>query len=72
MEQGNDTTAERIIVKADGNIYYPGVESFRKVLSLAVEDIRTVKLADDQSYCSPYLLIDLSSVSEIDYTSLKV
>ncbi len=71
MEQKNDTTGERIIVKSDGNIYYPGVESFRKVLSLALEDLQTIKL-DDQPNCSPYIIIDLSGVSEIDYTSLKV
>lgn len=70
MKQSNEMTEERIIVKADRDIYYPGVESFREVLNLAQEDIRPVKL--EEIGRNPCLIIDLSNVSEIDYTSLKV
>ena len=62
--QENDVTEERVIVKADANLYFPGVEKFRRALNKATE-------ADDEGRV-PCLMIDLSSLKEIDYSALKV
>lgn len=64
MIQGNNETEERVIIKADSSLYFPGVEKFRQVLSEATDEER-----GGRSSC---LLIDLSNVREIDYTALKV
>lgn len=57
-------TEERVIVKADTNLYFPGVEKFRQTLNEATDGE-----TDGRSSC---LLVDLSNVTEIDYTALKV
>lgn len=56
---GNKKTAEKVIVKADTNLYFPGVEKFRQVLNEAT----------DGETC---VMVDLSHVTEIDYTALKM
>lgn len=53
-----------MIVKADANLYFPGVEKFRRALNKATE-------ADTDGRV-PCLMIDLSSLKEIDYSALKV
>lgn len=53
-----------MIVRADANLYFPGVESFRDALNQATET--------ESFGSSPSLIIDLTHVSEIDYTALKV
>lgn len=62
--QANEVTEERIVVKADTNLHFPGVEKFRQALNKASE------VNDDGK--PPCLMIDLSPVTEIDYTGLKV
>lgn len=57
-------TEERVIVKADCNLYFPGVEKFRQALNEATEV--------DAEGRSPCLMVDLSSLTEIDYSALKV
>lgn len=57
-------TEERIVLVADRNLYFPGVEKFREALVAA-----TAEESDDRNPC---LLIDLAHVKEIDYTALKV
>ena len=63
-KQGNRITEERVIVKADTNLYFPGVEKFRQVLNEAIDGE-----AQGRSSC---LLVDLSNVTEIDFSALKV
>jgi solute carrier family 26 (sodium-independent sulfate anion transporter), member 11 len=53
-----------VIVKADCNLYFPGVEKFRRALSEATEL--------DAEGRSPCLMVDLSNLTEIDYSALKV
>lgn len=62
--KGNEVTEERVIVKADCNLYFPGVEKFRQALNEATEV--------DAEGRSPCLMVDLSSLTEIDYSALKV
>lgn len=57
--QGKKNNEEKVIVKADSNLYFPGVEKFRQVLNEAT----------DGETC---VMVDLSHVTEIDYTALKV
>lgn len=57
-------TGERVIIKVDTNLYFPGVEKFRQAINDA--------LYGETKYQSPFLLVDLSSVKDIDYTALKV
>jgi sodium-independent sulfate anion transporter 11 len=59
FSQGSKKTEGRVVVKADTNLYFPGVEKFRQVLNKAT----------DGETC---VLVDLSHVTEIDYTALKV
>jgi sodium-independent sulfate anion transporter 11 len=59
LQQGSKKTGGRVVVKADTNLYFPGVEKFRQVLNEAT----------DGETC---VLVDLSHVTEIDYTALKV
>jgi len=61
---GNSLTEDRFIVKVDRNLYFPGVESFRKSLNKASE-----RASNKESSC---LIIDLENVTEMDYTALKV
>ncbi|XP_046449213.1 sodium-independent sulfate anion transporter-like [Daphnia pulex] len=61
---GNEVTEERVIVKADSNLYFPGVEKFRRALNEASEV--------DAEGRSPCLMIDLSNLTEIDYSALKM
>ncbi|XP_046646442.1 sodium-independent sulfate anion transporter-like, partial [Daphnia pulicaria] len=58
-EPGSKKTEGRVVVKADTNLYFPGVEKFRQVLNKAT----------DGETC---VLVDLSHVTEIDYTALKM
>jgi len=60
---GNSLTEDRFIVKVDRNLYFPGVESFRKSLNKASE-----RASNKESSC---LIIDLENVTEMDYTALK-
>lgn len=53
-----------MVVRADANLYFPGVEGFREALNQATE---TESFGNATS-----LMIDLTHVSEIDYTALKV
>lgn len=56
---------ERIILRADRNLYFPSVERFRQELGkISSESI------DDAT--PKTIIIDMSHVSEIDHTSLKV
>lgn len=64
MRQGNEVTEERVIVKADSNLYFPGVEKFRRSLNEATEV--------DAEGRTPCLMVDLSNLTEIDYSALKV
>ena len=59
--QGKEATDEKIIVKVDSNLYFPGVERFRSALNKAAVGHR-----------SQHLIIDLSNLKAIDYSSLKV
>lgn len=58
-QPGSKKTEGRVVVKADTNLYFPGVEKFRQVLNEAT----------DGETC---VLVDLSHVTEIDYTALKM
>ena len=64
MQQGNQITEERVIIKASSNLYFPGVEMFRRALNEAIED--------ETDGRSSFLIVDLSNITEIDYTALKV
>lgn len=56
---------ERIILRADRNLYFPSVERFRQALGkISSESI------DDAT--PKTIIIDMSRVSEIDHTSLKM
>lgn len=60
---GNALTEDRFILKVDRNLYFPGVETFRKSMNKASE-----KASNKESSC---LIIDLENVTEMDYTALK-
>lgn len=62
--QGNPIIEERVIVKADCSLHFPGVEKFREVLNEAI--------GEEKGCHNSCILIDLSSVPQIDYTALKV
>ncbi len=51
-------------MKADTNLHFPGVEKFRRALNEATEV--------DSEGRSPCLMVDLSSLTEVDYSALKV
>lgn len=59
----------RVLLKAEGSLYYPGVEQFRQALKLAKEDIRCE--THKNTHC-PCLIVDLDHVHEIDFTALRV
>ncbi|XP_046632863.1 sodium-independent sulfate anion transporter-like isoform X2 [Daphnia pulicaria] len=61
---GNEVTEERVIVKADSNLYFPGVEKFRRALNEASEVD-----AEGRSSC---FMVYLSNLTEIDYSALKM
>jgi len=60
---GNQLTEDRFVIKVDRNLYFPGVETFRKSINKAGEKA--------SSKDSSSLVIDLENVSEMDYTALK-
>ena len=62
--QGNEGSEDNVVVKADINLYFPGVEQFRKALNKAT-------LINTEGR-HPTLVIDLSNLTSIDYSSLKV
>ena len=51
-------------MKANSNLHFPGVEKFRRALNEATE-----VNAEGRSPC---LMVDLSNLTEIDYSALKV
>lgn len=57
---------EQIVFRADRNFYFPSVERLRQAMNKVVSD------GNRDSTYSRAIVIDLSRVSEIDHTSLKV
>lgn len=55
---------ERVLIKLDRNLYFPSVERLREALS--------AHSIDEDSSIDYIILIDLSNVTQIDHTSLKV
>ena len=51
---------EHIVFRVDRNLYFPSVERFRQALSKV------------NSTDSRMIVIDMSRVTQVDYTSLKV
>lgn len=61
--QGTDgNEGDRVIVKADANLYFPGVELFRETL--------TELLASEDD--NPTITLDFDRLTEMDYTALRV
>lgn len=59
----NAQTEERFVMKVDRNLYFPGVETFRKSMTNA-----SSSACEKPPSC---LVIDLENVTEMDYTALK-
>lgn len=55
---------ERIVLQADRNLYFPAVERFRQALSRVSHGGGTDS--------SRMIVIDMSRVTQVDHTSLKV
>lgn len=55
---------DRIVVKVDRNLYFPSVERLREALS--------AHSLDEDDSTNYLIIIDLSNVTQIDHTSLKV
>ena len=64
----NEITEERIIIKADSSLYFPGVETFRRTVTKAVLSSVPAKAGAP----SASITIDLEHMADIDYTALKV
>lgn len=60
LQQDDD---EVVVVKADRNLYFPSVDRFR-------EDLR--KASESRGETQRSILLDFSSVNQVDHTSLKV
>ena len=68
LVQDNEITEERIIIKADSSLYFPGVETFRRTVNKVVLSSVPAKAGAP----SASITIDLEHMADIDYTALKV